>query len=427
MFRFTDLVILELTRDCNLQCEYCLMLDKYKHKQELLDFELYKKIIDQIIKQRLLNRKTENPLTLIFHGGEPLLANPKNFYKYAEYAYENFRKNKLKFFLGTQTNGLLLNDEFMKILLKFDFSVGVSFDGFGEANALRIKNTQASDEYYLKLFEKLGQSEISTGVITVVSKQNIDSLAEFENTLQDLGDKAGTKISRTYLPVDEPLPNMNLDIYPELFDKVYKRQVDNFIEGKDVDVKFLKRIKMTILDVIAYHKRVYSGGCGGKICGAATGMMAVRPDGMMGYCDRFTREFSFNDINHALTFDFLAMRQLRHAVDFAYHKHQAILKLHCDSCRADYSCDYGCMSFTYSTTGELKMQEDQICRTSLAIFDYIKDNIVPIISAMIDRKEVLHIMDEFYDFRTDALDFLKKHNLEARLLNKFEIEFKRSK
>ena len=57
MFRFTDLIIFRMTRDCNLNCKYCFMQNKEDFKGERIDFELFKKIINRITEQRIINNK----------------------------------------------------------------------------------------------------------------------------------------------------------------------------------------------------------------------------------------------------------------------------------------------------------------------------------------------------------------------------------
>ena len=84
MFRFTNLIIFELTRDCNLNCKYCLMHEKYKHKNEIIDFTLFQKIINRIAEQRLLNDLADQTLNLVFHGGEHTLAGTNHSIKFLD-------------------------------------------------------------------------------------------------------------------------------------------------------------------------------------------------------------------------------------------------------------------------------------------------------------------------------------------------------
>ena len=137
MFRFTNLIIFELTRDCNLNCKYCLMHEKYKHKNEIIDFTLFQKIINRIAEQRLLNDLADQTLNLVFHGGEPTLVGKHNFIKFLDYTTKLFNSLNISYNLSVQTNGTLLDEEYIKIFRQYNVSIGMSYDGINEKNPLR--------------------------------------------------------------------------------------------------------------------------------------------------------------------------------------------------------------------------------------------------------------------------------------------------
>ena len=112
-----------MTRDCNLNCKYCFMLEKNKFKGELIDFDLLKKIIDRIATQRIINNMTNQLLQIVLHGGEALLLGNKKLYEILEYMTVKFNKHGIEFTLACQTNGTLLTDEMMKILSKFEVNL----------------------------------------------------------------------------------------------------------------------------------------------------------------------------------------------------------------------------------------------------------------------------------------------------------------
>ncbi len=65
---------------------------------------------------------------LVFHGGEPLLLGHGQLAEYARLARESLAPiTKVR--LGMQTNGMLLDDEFLRICDRWDIRIGVSVDG----------------------------------------------------------------------------------------------------------------------------------------------------------------------------------------------------------------------------------------------------------------------------------------------------------
>ena len=101
---------LYLTENCNLKCKYCY--EKNKTTNEI-DFENIKSIIDYEIKQN-------NKNSLInFYGGEPLL---RKDLIYKTINYIKSKNTKTKFNFGLATNGMLLDDEFLKYIKKNNFT-----------------------------------------------------------------------------------------------------------------------------------------------------------------------------------------------------------------------------------------------------------------------------------------------------------------
>ncbi len=107
----------EVTNKCNLKCKMCPVNNGMKRKKGLMEFTLFKKIIDE-------NPKID--FALMSNWGEPLL-HPKIF-EMLEYA----KKRKIRTFITT--NAVLLdNDEKMKKLLMTGVErITISLDGIGD-------------------------------------------------------------------------------------------------------------------------------------------------------------------------------------------------------------------------------------------------------------------------------------------------------
>lgn len=409
MFRFTDLIIFQLTRDCNLRCEYCLMLEKDHHKGEIIDFELYKKIIDTIVLQRITNNLQNNMLNLNFHGGEITLVGPRNFYKFVNYAYSSFIKARMKFILGLQTNGLLFNEDFMRIINKFNMSVGMSMDGFGESNDLRLKD---SEEIYKKRIDSFIKNNVSFGIMPVVHRKNIKDIANFKKYIRNITGNFSTNY------VEDPYNNGNDSKYEisgkEYFDEVILPSLEIECSGKDdVDATAKKYANNCLYDIVCYHERNRRSGCWGKFCGAGVSMMAVHPDGSMGYCDRWTKQSEASYIQNALDYDFLGIHQLKKTVDINVIKDKIIKKHHCDTCPAEGFCTYGCLSFYYSKYKDYDIDVDKVCTVSLSVYNYINDNFIEIAKNYAKNNKPIKIFEgvTFINFKKDIQLMLREHNL----------------
>ena len=197
MFRFTDLIIFRMTRDCNLNCKYCFMQNKGDYPGELIDFNLFRKIIDRIIEQRIINGRGNSNLELVLHGGEVLLLGKKRLYEILNYATSAFTVNNVKFSLSCQTNATLLTEEIARILSEFNVNVGLSFDGIEGANSSR---TNLKQEIFENKFQMLRDTKTRFGFLIVASKTNIDNMQKTQEFLETLGIEENAKegVVRSY-------------------------------------------------------------------------------------------------------------------------------------------------------------------------------------------------------------------------------------
>lgn len=120
------LLILELTRRCNLRCEYCCYGTHYpqfrEHEEQTLPLETAKQVIRDYVKHR------PEPCSIGFYGGEPLLEFDL-LREIVAFSEDLIREAGLTPAFNISTNGTLLDDEKIHYLVKHDFSVVTSLDG----------------------------------------------------------------------------------------------------------------------------------------------------------------------------------------------------------------------------------------------------------------------------------------------------------
>ena len=366
-----------MTRDCNLNCKYCFMQNKGDFKGELIDFNLFKKIIDQISEQRVLNNRQNIALDLVFHGGEMLLLGKKRLYEILEYASTTFQQNNLMYNLACQTNATLLNDEITKILSKFQVGVGLSFDGIEGANSSR---TDIKQEIFENKFEMLKENNAKYGFLIVASKTNVDNMQKTQEYLESLGveESGGDTIVKGYKinyseDMISPGPDSEIELSgQEMFDKVWKPELDRFLKrGKTIEYHTSEMLEKTIIDIVSYHTPRDKSGCGTKWCGAGITMIAIEPDGEMDYCDRYARKYPEIYVQHALDYDFLGIHQLQKVIDYNIMKSELYEKYECDTCYADFICDHGCEAFYKSKYGEYGIDTRLVCDQHREFYSYI--------------------------------------------------------
>jgi uncharacterized protein len=131
-------IVFKISERCNLKCDYCYFFfggdDSWKQHPPLVAPQ----IIDDLgaFSARAARDYGLQRITLIFHGGEPLLMPVREFDAMCTKlrGYED----GFEFWFGLQTNGVLVSDKWLDVFARHKVSVGVSLDGPPVVNKHRI-------------------------------------------------------------------------------------------------------------------------------------------------------------------------------------------------------------------------------------------------------------------------------------------------
>lgn len=118
-------LILQVTQNCNLRCEYCVYSGGYLtrgHSNKEMSWNVAKKGMDFLID----HSGYQEELSVGFYGGEPLL-NIELIKKCVEYMHKEAVGKKVRF--SMTTNATLLSGKLVDFLVKEKFSITVSLDG----------------------------------------------------------------------------------------------------------------------------------------------------------------------------------------------------------------------------------------------------------------------------------------------------------
>lgn len=175
----TKQLILRVTNRCNLACKYCYAFDP---ADEGVDMQK-----ETAINAIRLLAEPEDSLMIQFTGGEPLLC-MELLRDIAAYT----GRSGIRAVFSLQTNGTLLTPEACILLKQLRCAVGVSLDGIGDANGLRVYGdgrNAFSDT--VEGIRNLGEAGLSCNINAVVSRRNQDRLAELVELAGLLGNVKG--------------------------------------------------------------------------------------------------------------------------------------------------------------------------------------------------------------------------------------------
>jgi uncharacterized protein len=426
MFQWANMLIMKTTRDCNLRCKYCYIKNKDNFKVERLSFDLFKVIINIIIKDRIKAEMSEVNFSLIFHGGEPLLMDTEVLANMLDYAETEFNKYKISHDFGVQTNLTLLDEEKSLLFNKYSVSIGASFDGIGDGNKGRTKEfTQTKFENKFNLMLK---NQNDFGFLSVVNKANFDNIQEsVEYVKKEYGiNSIKVNYAEDIFKMSNQKDNENSEIDGKLFwEKAWKPYIDSYIQNKENrarDNNTDQIIEKFVEDSFVIKTRTSKGNCGVKICGGGINIIELNPDGSLYFCGRYSEDDPVVYMGDIKGRDFLSLHQLKRYGDFAFEKHKILLEAGCDTCFAASICDFGCMAFHYSTYGTFGIKKYLVCPIFKNMYKYMLENQSEIVKTYYDlNKNKDGELKIILDGRDQGIRF--KHNsiLTRKLFDNYKL------
>jgi radical SAM protein with 4Fe4S-binding SPASM domain len=202
--KITSLII-EPTNTCNLRCTFCFVTDGMTRDGGFMDFDLFKKIIDDC---------TDLEHLCMHNWGEPLLH--KDIFRMIEYA-----KNKGVNYVVMNTNGTLLTDKMIDRIVnsKLDiirFSIDGSAETFKRVRGVELENIEKNIKK-LKIIKEKKRPGLKMGVVFTVEEDTERDAEEYINHWEKIVDHVRLQPKLITSPRTE--------VCPEPFGKDYGKLV----------------------------------------------------------------------------------------------------------------------------------------------------------------------------------------------------------
>jgi len=185
--RIASLLVKPVSALCNLDCEYCFYLDR--------DADPYKELPARRMTLETLERLVDTYLfysyprsSFIFQGGEPTLAGLPFFAKLVEFQ-KRFGRNGQSVSNALQTNGLLLDEEWCRLLREYNWFVGLSLDGPEPVNDFYRYNRQkvGTGRRVIQSLELLRKHGVPFNVLCVLNQANVGQPKQLYEFFKSLG------------------------------------------------------------------------------------------------------------------------------------------------------------------------------------------------------------------------------------------------
>ncbi len=170
---------------CNLGCKYCFFLSKenlYAQRESPLMGEAVLETYLRHLMDSALGPRVE----VAWQGGEPMLRGLE-FYRRSVELAEKYRKPHQCIVHTIQTNGTLVDDEWVAFFKQHNYLVGLSVDGPREMHdAYRIdKKGQGSFDAVIRGWNILRNHDVDTNILCTVNAANQDHPLEVYRFFRD--------------------------------------------------------------------------------------------------------------------------------------------------------------------------------------------------------------------------------------------------
>lgn len=222
-------VIFKLTGACNLNCSYCYVFNG-SDTRHLVRPRVMEKTVAQAAVDRIFGYTQRNGIkevVLSFHGGEPLLAGKPYFTWLLEYINSNCPKD-LQIDFTVQTNGVLLDSDWLELFIRHGFNIGISIDGPPEIhNRHRVdhggRGSYSSVKRAIDLLKE--QNKVHWGVLCVINPdvQGIEIYRHF----REIGVKSMDFLLQDYNHDTIPLRAKDSTLYADYLIEIFNEWYAN--------------------------------------------------------------------------------------------------------------------------------------------------------------------------------------------------------
>lgn len=267
----SDMIALNMGRQCNFSCIYCLV-GNLKESKKQLTLSVGKKALERIVEMH-----QKKPPIVVFHGSEAML-NYELMVNLVHYGLS--LREDVEFCI--QTNGSLLTQEKIKELSDLGIGMGISIDGLERHhNKTRpFKNGEKSYQIVRRNLHLAKERQGDISVITVVTTNNVHDLREIFRDYNEQGIRAVS-----FNPVNT---QERKDIIPTKKDLIENIQgvCDDYLNylssgKKTTKVENLKRYISMLFRPKTTSSCIQCG------AGPANPLLAIDVDGAIYPCDYF--------------------------------------------------------------------------------------------------------------------------------------------
>ncbi|HMN26039.1 MAG TPA: radical SAM protein [Ignavibacteriaceae bacterium] len=332
---------LHLTTGCNMNCKYC-----YSPPINRRDMS------EQIATQAILYGFNTSPhnLGIIFFGGEPLLKKGL-IEKSIIFSEKLFKNSNFKPHFKITTNGILLDDSFMRFANSVNMSVALSFDGIQQAHDYHRKTKGGGNTF--KLIEDKLKLLLSfqpyASVYMTVSPETVQYYYDSVCYLFNKGIKylivslnyAGKWTKKELTELEKQYKKIS-----QLYERMTKDQEKFYFSP--FEIKFASRIKGEMYECDKCHLGMRQ--------------ISISCDGSIFPCVQFVNrpEYKIGNVIDGVDYK---IRNNLHDLSCSNES--------CNECTLRNRCNNNCSCLNIQTTGMINQVSPILCRTEKMLINIV--------------------------------------------------------
>lgn len=177
-----EMLILQSTPFCNLDCSYCYLPHR-QSKQQMSD-ETLASAFNRVFSSKFIG----DHLTIVWHAGEPLVPGTA-YYRRAFEILKQHKPDRLNVTHNIQTNGTLLDQDWIDFLLTNRVTIGLSIDGpaYLHNRSRKTRRGGPTFDQTMRGLRLLRTNSLPFHVITVLTRDSLSDANELFDFYVDNG------------------------------------------------------------------------------------------------------------------------------------------------------------------------------------------------------------------------------------------------
>lgn len=353
-----SLLIKPASGNCDMRCKYCFYTDEME-KRSISNYGVMSEVTLRNVLRKSLQYAKES-CSIAFQGGEPTLIGISYYEKCMELV-DVLNVNKCKVNFSIQTNGYVLNEEWVRFFKKHNFLVGISLDGNREVhNKYRVdRNGEGTFDQVMESIELLKQHEVEFNILTVVHAETVKYVNQIYNFF-----KRNEFTYQQYIECLDPIGevsgqreySLTPEAYGEFLIALFKKYYKNMSQGDYVYIRYFENL----IGIMMGHfpeSCAMAGRCGDYI--------TVEADGSAYPCDFYVLdEWKMGNFNENTIAEMSRRKKELGFVEFSTHIPEA-----CRTCKWFSLCRNGCRRNCEQAESD-KREVHYFCQSYKMFFEY---------------------------------------------------------